>query len=276
MAKRMQHGFAARSGLLAVLLARDDYTGIEQVLERPYGGFLNCFSLGTTFGPQYVPEQVVSELGDRWETEGVRVKVHAAMAALHTGIDCLEHLQKQYPERFAQEKLGEIEDVEVQLARAAYEHGGWVSDPGVLLTTLGAQMSIQYAAAAQLVDGEVLMSLFGADKLDRPIVRELMEKVKPVYNAEFDSDSFKTCVTVNFTDGALAQQTLNAARGIDPPCSNEDIVAKWRAPMKGVIDEDKVAEIENMVLEMESLDDVASLAKLLQVNATCPIKVDNG
>ena len=36
----MQHGFAARNGLLGTLLARGGYVGIKKVLEREYGGFL--------------------------------------------------------------------------------------------------------------------------------------------------------------------------------------------------------------------------------------------
>lgn len=39
----MQHGFAARNGILAAFLARAEYTGIERVLERSYGGFFSTF-----------------------------------------------------------------------------------------------------------------------------------------------------------------------------------------------------------------------------------------
>jgi aconitate decarboxylase len=41
--KRMQHGFAARNGLLAALLARGGYVGIKEVLEREYGGYWAMF-----------------------------------------------------------------------------------------------------------------------------------------------------------------------------------------------------------------------------------------
>ena len=41
---RMQHGFASRNGILATFLAREDYSGIERVLERFYFGFLITFS----------------------------------------------------------------------------------------------------------------------------------------------------------------------------------------------------------------------------------------
>ena len=45
-AKRMQHGVAARNGVLATLLARGGYIGIKKVFEQGYGGFLTQFSAG--------------------------------------------------------------------------------------------------------------------------------------------------------------------------------------------------------------------------------------
>jgi 2-methylcitrate dehydratase PrpD len=46
MCKRMHHGFAARNGLYAALLAAKGYTGIKRVFEREYGGFLSVFGEG--------------------------------------------------------------------------------------------------------------------------------------------------------------------------------------------------------------------------------------
>src|SRR6202012_4257252 len=46
MSKRMQHGFAARNGFYAAGLAAAGYTGIKQVFDRPYGGFLAVFGEG--------------------------------------------------------------------------------------------------------------------------------------------------------------------------------------------------------------------------------------
>lgn len=44
MVKRMQHGFVARNGLFAELMAREGYIGIKQVLERLYRGFLSTLA----------------------------------------------------------------------------------------------------------------------------------------------------------------------------------------------------------------------------------------
>ncbi|KIV79203.1 hypothetical protein PV11_06774 [Exophiala sideris] len=276
MAKRMQHGFASRNGLFAALMAKEGYTGIEQVYEVPYGGFLGCFAQGANYEPKALPDELVSGLGERWELHGVRVKLHAAMAALHGTIDCITNLQKEHPELFKAENLNNIESMTTQHSRPAFEHGGWTAPPDKPLSSLAAQMSIQYVAAAQLVDHQVLMAQFGADKLNRPILREIMAKTTPTHNAEFDKDKktgWVNIATVRFKDGTEVTNRTESPRGIEPPASNEDVVTKWRMLVQDVLEVERREEIEKCVLGMDSLDDVRKLVKMLEGTVKCPITV---
>jgi aconitate decarboxylase len=170
-------------------MARGGYTGIHEVYETPYGGFLSCFGQGSDEGPPN-PEEIAKNLGTNWELEQIRVKLHASMAALHGTIDCIANLQKAHPDKM--KDLDHIIGIEVECSKAAYEHGGWIAMDDKQLTTTSAQMSIQYAASAQLVDGVVLMAQFSEEKLNRPILRALMRKVHPRHNPEFDT-------TINMT-----------------------------------------------------------------------------
>ena len=277
MAKRMQHGFGSRNGLFAVLLAQEGYTGIQEVYETPYGGFLSMFSDGVTnFSPKSLPEELINGLGERWELHSIRVKLHAAMAALHGTIDCVEKLQFEHPDLFAAENLTEIEKITTQHSKPAFEHGGWITPRDKPLTSLGAQMSIQYAAAAQLVDHEVLMAQFGADKLNRPQLRELMDKIHPTHNAEFDTDKkkgWRTVVVVMFKDGSEVETLVDGPKGIMPPASEEDIVQKWRMLVRDVLEDERRQQIENCVLGLEDLSDVKELVQLLEGAVKCPIVV---
>ena len=274
--KRMQHGFPARNGLFAAVMAKENYKGIEQVYEVPYGGFLACFSQGANFEPKALPEELVKGLGEEWRTWGIRVKLHAAMAALHAPIDCVAKLQEEYPERFAEDKLDEIESIVPENAQAAYEHGGWTSDPNKPVTSLQAQMSIQYAVAAQLVDREVLMAQFSADRLNRESVRGLMAKVEPKHNTALDAQKdlgFQTVMTVNFTNGGKVTTTVKAPKGIEPACSNEDVVQKWRALVRDVLDDERMDRIEKLVLGLEDCDDVKALIQELEGEVPCAIEI---
>lgn len=109
--KRMQHGFAARNGLLAAMLARGGYVGIKRVYEREYGGFLKQFSAGNGKEPNYLVEEISKRLGEEWKTSNVKLKPYASMAATHAGIDCVRKAQEQHPELLAKGNLGNVESI---------------------------------------------------------------------------------------------------------------------------------------------------------------------
>jgi aconitate decarboxylase len=199
------------------------------------------------------------------------------MAALHATIDCVEKLQQAHPDLFEDNNLLNIDKIVTKHGKAAYEHGGWIAPPDKPMTSTAAQMSIQYAAAAQLLDREVLMAQYGAEKLNRPQIRELMAKVQPVHEPEFDTSKdmgFKTTVTVYFkgSNGSL-EETVNAPKGINPPASNQDIVEKWRDLVRDVLDDERREQIEKTVLGLDSLEDVKSLIEFLSAAVRCPIDV---
>ncbi|KIX06233.1 uncharacterized protein Z518_04208 [Rhinocladiella mackenziei CBS 650.93] len=265
-----QYGSMAKPALMA----QEGYTGIQEVYETPYGGFLSCFSEGSIHTPKSLPDELIKGLGKRWELDGIRVKLHASMAGLHGTIDCVQNLQTQCPERFNIENLSNIESITTEHSKPAFEHGGWIAPADKSLSSTAAQMNIQYAAAAQFVDGEVLMAQFGADKLNRPILREVMAKITPTHNPELDQDAtvgWVTAMTVRFKDGTEVKNRTESPRGIRPPASNEDIVKKWRMLVRNVVEDERRDEIERCVLDLELLSDVRVLITLLEGTVRCPI-----
>jgi aconitate decarboxylase len=140
MCKRMQHGFAARNGLLAAVLAAGGYSGIKGVFEVPYGGFLS--TLGEGHDPD--PGQIVAELGERWETSRIGIKPYAAMAGLHASIDAARRLRAEEPI-----DPDEVEAIEISLSEPAFHHGGWRAERPLAAT--GAQMNVAYAVAVTLL-----------------------------------------------------------------------------------------------------------------------------
>lgn len=265
--KRMQHGFAARNGLFAALLARNGYVGIKNVYDRPYGGFLAQFSAGNGKSPQYLVGEIDKDLGTEWKTNGVRVKPHAAMAGTHPTIDCIEGLQGRFPAKL--EDLHAIQHIRIEMAEAAYHHGGWKIETRPLTAT-GSQMSNTYVGATQLVDRQVLATQFRHDALDRDLVWDLVGKTTCEMNDEFKGMQQRVTITLN--DGTELQHEVEAPRGIKPPISNNEIVEKWRDLMKGVIDQDRMEEIEQIVLNMEDCQDVSLLIEILGRPTRSPLE----
>src|SRR5271155_2919634 len=114
MVKRMQHGFASRDGLVAAALAASGYVGIKRVFEREYGGWLSTFGEGH----KTYPEQIYAGLGTVWQLERITVKPYSAMGLLHAAIDAALKLRQEV-------SLSEIERIDIDMAEAAYSHGGW-------------------------------------------------------------------------------------------------------------------------------------------------------
>lgn len=164
MGKRMQHGFAARNGLFAALMTQRGYTGIDQIFERHYGGYLAVFVQGSASDPQYLENELVDDLGQDWKgLNGIRVKAYNSMGGTHPSIQCIADLQKRHPARFAD--VRSIRHIRIEQAKAFCEHGGQsISRP---ITVTGAQMSTRYVAAVQLLDRNVFIEPFSDSHLNR-------------------------------------------------------------------------------------------------------------
>ena len=256
MSKRMHHGFAARNGLYAAVLAAGGYTGIKRVFEREYGGFLS------TFGEGHQPDasQITSGLGQRWEVERIVIKPYAAMGGIHSPLDALFDVA-------AQRKLvaDEISGIEVDVSHAVYHHGWWV--PERPLTPIGAQMNIGYALAVAVLDGAAMVQQFAPARINADDVWEFLPRVKVRHDPAFDVGGplkrGQSRVAVTFTDGQRLVVERPMSRAIESPQSSDEVAAKFRALTDGLIDRTRQQAIEQMVRSLEDLADLRELLALL-------------
>ncbi|PWY84399.1 immune-responsive protein [Aspergillus eucalypticola CBS 122712] len=260
MVKRMQHGFASRSGVLAIYLAKQGVTGIQDVFDSSSGGFLKTFSHGADSEPKFFPEEVCKGLGEVWHTEKTRQKPYPLMAGSHCTVDCVRDLQAKYPARMR--KWKKMVKIEAEMARAAMKKGGWTPEKPANVT--GAQMCVPYAVVLQVVDWEVVPAQFAPGKLNREELWKVMEMIECREVKEFDH-SWAQRVRITFEDGEILETMLKAPRGVHPGLSNEEVLEKWRAVTKGVISQKRQRKIEETVLNLEAVEDVAAvLGELLR------------
>ncbi|HTX46089.1 MAG TPA: MmgE/PrpD family protein [Solirubrobacteraceae bacterium] len=256
MGKRMQHGFAARNGLLAATLAAGGYTGIKQVFERPYGGFLATFGEG--HDPD--PSQITDGLGERWETDVIAVKPYAAMAGLHAAIDAARATLDDGPLDCAA-----IDSITVSVSEPAFHHGGWRAERP--LAAVGAQMNLAYAVAVTLLDGTALAAQFAPSRIDADDVWALIERTTLRHEPAFDErleDGYNTRLEIALNDGASRTSFVDQPRGgLLKPLTNDEVLDKFRALTEPLINAQRAREIESMVLALEELNDAAELVELL-------------
>lgn len=250
MSKRMHHGFSSRNGLYAAALAEAGYTGIKQVYEREYGGFL------ATFGEGHDPraDLVVDGLGEEWVLMDTGVKPYAAMAATHSSVDCA--LQARSRGIAAED----VASISIEVSHAAYHHGWWRPVPP--LETIGAQMNIGYAVAVALLDGQVLAEQFTRDRISAADVWSLLDRTEVRHRADFDTpeDRFRSRMRLVLHSGGTDEFEVDGPLGGPTrPLPNHDVVAKARRLAASLDISARWERVEEMVLGLDSLPDASAL-----------------
>lgn len=253
--KRMQHGFAARNGYYAALLARHGYSGIRSVFEQPYGGFLS------TFGEGHDPDatQIDAELGHRWETLRIAVKPYAAMGGLHGAIDAVFDIAARRPL-----KAEEIETIDIELSHTVYHHGWWPPERPLMPT--GAQMNVAYSVAVTVIDGAALVDQYSPNRIDSDDVWDLIPRISVHHQTDFDESPVgrgQTRVRIRFKDGSEHESYQFAAKSVLEGPTGSMALAKFDDLTRTVVDEERGEEIKGLVLSIDSQGGLSRLVELL-------------
>jgi 2-methylcitrate dehydratase PrpD len=259
MGKRMQHGFAARNGFYSAALAASGYTGIDQVFERPYGGFLAVYGEGHY--PD--PAAITQGLGEHWEVTMFMVKSWAVMGGLHGAVQAARALRARLHDR-------QVSRIDIRVGDVVYHHGWW--QPERPLESIGGQMNIGYATAVTLLDGTALPDQFTAARLDADDVWGLLNVTHVTLDLAIDelplAERFQTHVTLTFTDGSTETESVISPHGTPfDPVTNEEVVAKFRTLAGRVIETPRARAIEQAVLSLAEAESITPLTGLLAAPA---------
>jgi 2-methylcitrate dehydratase PrpD len=254
MVKRFHSGRAAQSGIYSAFLAQKGLTGISNVLEAAYGGYLSTYSSSPK------PERLLSGLGEVWEAGQVGFKPYACVTSIHSSLDALLQIM-----RGNQLKPGDIAKLDVGLSPMTYTHCAWeYKAQGVT----AAQMNLYFNMASIAFDGVLFTEQYAEAKLTDPNLLAFMQKV----NAYIDPDIERmgvayrhaSRVKVTTTKGEVYSQEILDRRGSpENPLSKSDIQFKFRNVVSGILGEAQINEMIELVDQMENLTDLGPLIALL-------------
>ncbi len=255
MAKRLHSGLAAQSGVRSALLAQQGFTGIANVLEADFGGFL-----GTMGGGSVRPALLTHGLGSRWETEQIGFKPYASCAAAQSSIDVARVIRES-----ANLSAEQIESVTIHASTHAQLHCGWEYAPtGVT----AAQMSIPYGVASMLAHGDVSANRFTEEAIAAPETVALARRVSVLADESIDALGPELRYTVRFelktkTGEVLTGEAADRPGGPTRPLSDEAVRAKFfglTAPLLGAA---RAQELHDAVDRLDTLTDVGAFVPLL-------------
>ncbi len=253
MTKPFHAGHAARSGVLAALLAREGWTASEQALEGPQG-FFNVLGAG----PRRL--EVLDTLGAPWKilSSGVAVKPYPSCACTHSIIDGALELRRAHGIRPAD--VAEVTVGVNALVPRILIH----SDPR---SGLEAKFSAEFSAAAALCDGRVGIATFRDDKTRDPAIRALMPRVRMRVDPDIPGDLERhmwTRVTVLLRDGRSWSVGPREVPGHPSnPLTAEALREKFEECARLALPADRVESVRQMLESLETCPDLRSLIAIL-------------
>ncbi len=242
-------GMSGVAGTLAPELALAGFTAQEDAVEE---------ALGRLVGAGFSPDNLLAEIGARWEITRNYFRLHACCNPIHPALDCLAAALAEL--RPAPEQ---IERIEV----ATYRFASVMRNPDPP-NYFASKYSLPHAAATMVVRGAAGFSELDDTALSDPMIAALRHRV------EVGEDPAMTAVaprlrparvTVTLTDGRQATRSRDSHRGdFNEPFAESEIRSKFRQLAATVLAPAVVGEVEQAIDRCEEWVSAAELPRLLR------------
>lgn len=246
MSKRLHAGKAAHSGVLAAELAQLGFTGPTQIYEVEDGGVLRAFSDASD------STELTRGLGSVYHLEQTSLKPYSCCGSTHSYIDAALALRRTLgsPWDIARKvRVGTSKVVDVQC--------GFDYAPS---SALNAQMSLRYAVAAALLDGQVLPAQFTAAKMADPALVGLARSIELVPDPELDKlypKDFAGWVSAEVAGSWQRVDIRNPTGSVHAPMDTRGVAEKFRR-INPHLDTDAIAAMVHEI-EKHSVRDLLDL-----------------
>ncbi|MCC7425912.1 MAG: MmgE/PrpD family protein [Alphaproteobacteria bacterium] len=199
MTKCTHCGHAAALGLEAALLAERGFTGNAAIFDAVQG-FVDGFG-----NADFVREELLN-VGPPWRivAPGYALKMYPSQYGTHFAITAALAVRAQLPDPAA------IRRVSIISPRMPY------IDRAVPATGLDGKFSLQYTAAAALLDGAVGIATFTDARLNKPDMREMLARITLEQRADIPAhfEAMHLIVTAELADGSTRTARCDGPPGI--------------------------------------------------------------
>lgn len=239
----------AGSGLLAGLLAEQDFISSAEILTHPDGGIFAAYSDGGK------PQAVVADLGKRFELEQISLRLWPGGTPLQPTLTAVFDLIAA-----EQPAFDAIEHVRIEVAPDVYEaHARFAEPEG----TFEALLSYPFTVTSALRDGQFWLDSLDPSRVGDPdLIRFMRERVELIANADLDRE--RSRVEVALAEGRTIAAQADAAKGTPAnPAKFTDLRAKYERCVAGRLTDADAAELLDLLVRIDELDDLSRLFRLL-------------
>jgi len=254
MVKRFHSGRAAQSGVYSALLAQRGFTGITDVLEAAYGGYLSSYS------DKPNARRLTDGLGSEWEAGKVGYKPHASVTSIHSALDALAQIMNEH-----ELAADDVERVEVGVSHMTFVHCAWdYKAQGVT----AAQMNLYYGLAIMAYDRMAFVEQYREDRLADPRVMDFITRIHAYTDPDIDAmgAAFRHAARVKIitrTGQTFHQEILNRRGSPENPLSYDDVEYKFRHVVGGCLDHGDINQIIDLCHALDTLADIQPLIQVL-------------
>ena len=245
MCKSFHPGRAAQNGLLSALLAQQDFTSSDRVLEAPRG-FAHVMSTERDFS------EITDGLGDHFEISLNSYKPFACGIVIHPSIDGAVQLRADYDL-----KPQDIARVELKVAPLVLELTGKKTPR----TGLEGKFSVYHSVAAALTYGAAGEKEYSNACVADPAIVALRDTVEAVVDRTVRDD--EATVTVFLKDGrTLHRHVAHALGSLERPMSDKDLEAKFSGLCDGVLSPAQTQQAIQTYWDAPAIKDAKQLIKV--------------
>ena len=254
MVKRMHSGRAAQSGVYGALLARRGFTGIKNVVEADFGGFLS------TLSDKHDTPKITGGLGREWETLNVGYKLFSSVASIQSALDGLRQIMREN-----KLKADDITRVQTGLSTMTHVHCAWeYKAQGVT----AAQMNLFFGLAAIANDGDAFVEQYREDRLREPKFLDFIKRIEATAEKEIDDMGplFRHAarLTVHTKDGRkIYKEVLHRLGSPENPASEDEVYRKFGILTRQCLTDAQRSELIALVRNLDKLDDLGKLTAIL-------------
>jgi aconitate decarboxylase len=244
MVKRLHAGRAAQAGVQAALLAQHGFTGISDVLEAGYGGFLSSFSSRPD------PDRLTAGLGTVWETTQVGFKLYPSVTSIHTALDALDTVMTEQGL-----VAGDIERISAGCSHMTFVHTAWPYKPAGVTA---AQMNLFYGLAVIALHRDASVIQYDEAKLADPAVLRFIERISAYEDEGLEAMGapFRHACRLELTtrDGRTFRHERLARRGSPEDAVGEaEIVRKFMSNVHGILSVEVATRLRGIVMGLDEL-----------------------
>ncbi|MFC1987910.1 MmgE/PrpD family protein [Chloroflexota bacterium] len=251
MMKAMGYGFAAQSGIMAALMAREGLTGqgdvIEIYNEAAGGGAADELAR-------------LADGEEKMKIMQTNIKQYAAEYMIHSPAEALLKVLKEHPLQ-----PDDVKEISIKIFKRAISQVRSYNPE----TREEADHNMQYCLAVAFMEGDLGPDQFTREQWKDPKVREFMTKIKLSEDPEFTKlypEASPALVEILTTKGDVYSAKVDDTKGRPKtPMTDEEIQAKFRKLASTLMEEGQIRKIIDTVYNLEAEPDTCNLMSLLTV-----------